>query len=140
MQLSEERIKKIISEAIKSVLNEGKAVFIQRRNWDYLDYNNGQRVLECTPKSIIMCSDDCMNRFIAYKRYEKPDTMNLSTGWYTKYWKFLGWEVKVIRYRNGHWELFDNSFPKILKSKEDVFSFIKRTNTFNLAKRELHLS
>lgn len=139
MVISETNLSKLIYNSIKSILNEGKSVLIQRKKWEYLDYENGQRVLESTPKSIVICSDDCNIRLSAYIRYEHPDSMNPTNGWYNKFWKYLGWEVNAITYRNGHWEVFDQSFPRTMKSKEDVFNFIRRTRSFNLAKKELNL-
>jgi len=139
MILSEENLKNIIYESVKKYLSEDKQILIQRKNWNYLNYENGERVLECTPKSIIICSDDCNIRLSAYIRYEHPDSMNPTNGWYNKFWKYLGWEVNAITYRNGHWEVFDQSFPRTMKSKEDVFNFIRRTRSFNLAKKELNL-
>lgn len=139
MILSEENLKNIIYETVKRYLSEDKQILIQRKKWEYLDYENGQRVLESTPKSIVICSDDCNIRLSAYIRYEHPDSMNPTNGWYNKFWKYLGWEVNAITYRNGHWEVFDQSFPRTMKSKEDVFNFIKRTRSFNLAKKELNL-
>jgi len=139
MVISETNLSKLIYNSIKSILNEGKSVIIQRKKWEYLDYENGQRVLESTPKSIVICSDDCNIRLSAYIRYEHPDSMNPTNGWYNKFWKYLGWEVNAITYRNGHWEVFDQSFPRTMKSKEDVFNFIRRTRSFNLAKKELNL-
>ena len=139
MVISEENLSKLIYNSIKSILSEEKSILIQRKKWEYLDYENGQRVLESTPKSIVICSDDCNIRLSAYIRYEHPDSMNPTNGWYNKFWKYLGWEVNAITYRNGHWEVFDQSFPRTMKSKEDVFNFIKRTRSFNLAKKELNL-
>ena len=139
MVISETNLSKLIYNSIKSILKEGKSVIIQRKKWEYLDYENGQRVLESTPKSIVICSDDCNIRLSAYIRYEHPDSMNPTNGWYNKFWKYLGWEVNAITYRNGHWEVFDQSFPRTMKSKEDVFNFIRRTRSFNLAKKELNL-
>ena len=139
MVISETNLSKLIYNSIKSILNEGKSVIIQRKKWEYLDYENGQRVLESTPKSIVICSDDCNIRLSAYIRYEHPDSMNPTNGWYNKFWKYLGWEVNAITYRNGHWEVFDQSFPRTMKSKEDVFNFIRRTRSFNLAKKELNI-
>ena len=139
MVISETNLSKLIYNSIESILNEGKSVLIQRKKWEYLDYENGQRVLESTPKSIVICSDDCNIRLSAYIRYEHPDSMNPTNGWYNKFWKYLGWEVNAITYRNGHWEVFDQSFPRTMKSKEDVFNFIRRTRSFNLAKKELNL-
>jgi len=139
MVISEENLSKLIYNSIKSILSEEKSILIQRKKWEYLDYENGQRVLESTPKSIVICSDDCNIRLSAYKRYERPDGMNPTNGWYNSFWKFLGWEVNAITYRNGKWKVFDNSFPRTMKSKEDVLNFIKRTRSFNLAKKELNL-
>lgn len=139
MVISENDLSKLIYNSLKSILNEEKSVLIQRKKWEYLDYENGQRVLESTPKSIVICSDDCNIRLSAYIRYEHPDSMNPTNGWYNKFWKYLGWEVNAITYRNGHWEVFDQSFPRTMKNKEDVFNFIKRTRSFNLAKKELNL-
>jgi len=139
MILSEENLKNIIYESVKKYLSEDKQILIQRKKWEYLDYENGQRVLESTPKSIVICSDNCNIRLSAYIRYEHPDSMNPTNGWYNKFWKYLGWEVNAITYRNGHWEVFDQSFPRTMKSKEDVFNFIRRTRSFNLAKKELNL-
>ena len=139
MVISENDLSKLIYNSLKSILNEEKSVLIQRKKWEYLDYENGQRVLESTPKSIVICSDDCNIRLSAYIRYEHPDSMNPTNGWYNKFWKYLGWEVNAITYRNGHWEVFDQSFPRTMKSKEDVFNFIRRTRSFNLAKKELNL-
>ena len=139
MVISEENLSKLIYNSIKSILSEEKSILIQRKKWEYLDYENGQRVLESTPKSIVICSDDCNIRLSAYIRYEHPDSMNPTNGWYNKFWKYLGWEVNALTYRNGHWEVFDQSFPRTMKSKEDVFNFIKRTRSFNLAKKELNL-
>lgn len=139
MVISEENLSKLIYNSIKSILSEEKSILIQRKKWEYLDYENGQRVLESTPKSIVICSDDCNIRLSAYIRYEHPDSMNPTNGWYNKFWKYLGWEVNAITYRNGHWEVFDKSFPRTMKSKVDVLNFIKRTRSFNLAKKELNL-
>ena len=139
MVISEENLSKLIYNSIKSILSEEKSILIQRKKWEYLDYKNGQRVLESTPKSIVICSDDCNIRLSAYIRYEHPDSMNPTNGWYNKFWKYLGWEVNAITYRNGHWEVFDKSFPRTMKSKVDVLNFIKRTRSFNLAKKELNL-
>lgn len=139
MVISEENLSKLIYNSIKSILSEEKSILIQRKKWEYLDYENGQRVLESTPKSIVICSDDCNIRLSAYIRYEHPDSMNPTNGWYNKFWKYLGWEVNAIIYRNGHWEVFDQSFPRTMKSKVDVLNFIKRTRSFNLAKKELNL-
>lgn len=140
MQLSEGKIRKIILEEIDKTINEQKAVFIQRRNWNYLDYENGERVLECTPKSIIIASDDCYIRLSAIKRYEKPDEMGPSNGYYRKYWKYLGWEVSAITYRGGKWEKYDERFPFMLKNKESVMRYIQGSNAFELAKKEMKLS
>ena len=139
MVISEENLSKLIYNSIKSILSEEKSILIQRKKWEYLDYENGQRVLDSTPKSIVICSDDCNIRLSAYIRYEHPDSMNPTNGWYNKFWKYLGWEVNAITYRNGHWEVFDKSFPRTMKSKVDVLNFIKRTRSFNLAKKELNL-
>ena len=139
MVISEENLSKLIYNSIKSTLNEEKSILIQRKKWEYLDYENGQRVLESTPKSIVICSDDCNIRLSAYIRYEHPYSMNPTNGWYNKFWKYLGWEVNAIIYRNGHWEVFDQSFPRTMKSKVDVLNFIKRTRSFNLTKKELNL-
>lgn len=139
MILSEKKLKNIIYESVKKYLSEDKQILIQRKKWEYLDYENGQRVLESTPKSIVICSDNCNIRLSAYIRYEHPDSMNPTNGWYNKFWKYLGWEVNAITYRNGKWEKFDNSFPRTMKSKEDVLNFIKRTKSFNLAKKELKI-
>lgn len=139
MVISEENLSKLIYNSIKSILSEEKSILIQRKKWEYLDYENGQRVLESTPKSIVICSDDCNIRLSAYIRYERPDGMNPTNGWYNKFWKYLGWEVNAITYRNGKWEVFDKSFPRTMKSKEDVLNFIKKTRSFNLAKKELNL-
>lgn len=139
MILSEKNLKNIIYESVKKYLSEDKQILIQRKKWEYLDYENGQRVLESTPKSIVICSDNCNIRLSAYIRYEHPDSMNPTNGWYNKFWKYLGWEVNAITYRNGKWEKFDNSFPRTMKSKEDVLNFIKRTKSFNLAKKELKI-
>ena len=89
MVISETNLSKLIYNSIKSILNEGKSVIIQRKKWEYLDYENGQRVLESTPKSIVICSDDCNIRLSAYIRYEHPDSMNPTNGWYNKFWKYL---------------------------------------------------
>lgn len=139
MTLTEQDICNLVLESVRKILSEEKQILINRKKWEYLDYENGQRVLECTPKSIIVCSDDCGIRLSALKRYDHPDGMNPTNGWYNKYWKFLGWEVNAITYRNGSWEKFDNSFPRTMKSKEEVLNFIKRTRSFNLAKKELNL-
>lgn len=139
MILSEKKLKNIIYESVKKYLSEDKQILIQRKKWEYLDYENGQRVLESTPKSIVICSDNCNIRLSAYIRYEHPDSMNPTNGWYNKFWKYLGWEVNAITYRNGKWEKFDNSFPRKFKSKSDVLNFIKRTKSFNLAKKELKI-
>ncbi len=139
MILSEKKLKNIIYESVKKYLSEDKQILIRRKKWEYLDYENGQRVLESTPKSIVICSDNCNIRLSAYIRYEHPDSMNPTNGWYNKFWKYLGWEVNAITYRNGHWEVFDKSFPRTMKSKEDVLNFIKRTKSFNLAKKELKI-
>lgn len=139
MVISENKLSQLIYNSIKSILSEEKSILINRKKWEYLDYENGERVLESTPKSIVICSDDCSIRLSAYKRYERPDNMNPANGWYNKYWNYLGWEVNVVTYRNGHWEIFDNSFPRKFKNKQEVLSFIQRTKSFNLAKKELNL-
>ena len=139
MTLTEKDICNLVLESVKRILSEGKQIQINRRKWEYLNYENGERVLECTPKSILICSDDCSIRLIANKRYERPDGMNAANGWYNSYWKYLGWEVNAIAYRNGAWVVFDKSFPRTMKSKEEVLNFIKRTRSFNLAKKELRL-
>lgn len=139
MVISENKLSQLIYNSIKSILSEEKSILINRKKWEYLDYENGERVLESTPKSIVICSNDCSIRLSAYKRYEHPDNMNPANGWYNKYWNYLGWEVNAVIYRNGHWETFDNSFPIKFKNKQEVLSFIQRTKSFNLAKKELNL-
>ena len=139
MVISENKLSQLIYNSIKSILSEEKSILINRKKWEYLDYENGERVLESTPKSIVICSNDCSIRLSAYKRYEHPDNMNPANGCYNKYWNYLGWEVNAVIYRNGHWETFDNSFPIKFKNKQEVLSFIQRTKSFNLAKKELNL-
>ena len=139
MIISENNLSKLIYNSLKTILKEGKLNLIHRKRWENLDYKNGERVLENTSRSIVICSDDCNIRLSAYQRYEHPDNMNPANGFYQKYWKFIGWEVNAITYRNGKWEKFDNSFPRTMKSKKDVLNFIKRTKSFNLAKKELKI-
>ena len=129
-----------IQKLTEEILCENKSVSIKRGRWENLDYENGERVLEKTPQSIVICSDDCMIRLSAYKRYDHPNTVNPLNGWAQNYWKFLGWEVNAITYRNEKWEIFDKSFPRRYKSKNDVLAFIKRTKAFELAKKELGLA
>lgn len=139
MLISKEKLFEIISDSIKSILVEEKSVFIDRKNWKSLDYYNGERVLECTPKSIIACSDNLQIRIFATKRYERPDEYNPANGYFNKYWKFFGWQLNALAYRNGTWEIFDNTFPRMFKSKSGVLEFIRRTKSFSLAKKELNL-
>ena len=139
MTINENIISEIVARVLSEIIDEEHAVLINRRKWEWLNYEEGERVLECNPKSIIICSDDCSIRLSATKRYDHPDNMNPANGWYNNYWKFLGWEVNAITYRNGKWEVFDSSFPRKFKSKSEVLNFIKRTRSFNLAKKELKI-
>lgn len=137
--ITKQKLIEIIRKSVGTFLQENKEVSIKKWNWNSLDYESGERVLECTPNSVIICSDDCTIRLSAIKRYNHPENMNQLNGFYQKYWKFLGWEVNAITYRNGAWEKFNDSFPRMLKSKKEVFEFIKRTKSFNLAKKELNI-
>ena len=135
-----EIVENSIKSAINDILDEGKAVRIYHINWNHVDFYDGKRVLECTEKSIIIASDDCSIRLSARKRYEKPEEMEPSNGYYRKYWKYIGWEVSAFRYNHGKWEKYDERFPFMLKNKESVMRYIQGLNAFELAKKEMKLS